>query len=143
MLHCASYGFGFIHRLDVASSGLVLAATTFQGLLWLHLGQGHLQYYCIRLSRPSETHPIHRSTCKRQFQKAVNRIDSHLASSVVLCSSCFPYCDCKCFRRVSCPLLWVGPPARTRDRCGCHRPRMAKGFQDCHRSLDGNIGRDS
>ncbi|CAE7844246.1 unnamed protein product [Symbiodinium microadriaticum] len=45
LLHCASYGFGFIHRLDVASSGLVLAATTFQGLLWL------------------------------QFQKAVNRID--------------------------------------------------------------------
>ncbi|CAE6927214.1 unnamed protein product [Symbiodinium sp. CCMP2456] len=45
VLHCASYGFGFIHRLDVASSGLVLAATTFEGLLWL------------------------------QFQKAVNRID--------------------------------------------------------------------
>jgi len=35
LLHDSSYGFGFIHRLDVASSGLVLIALTMEGLLAL------------------------------------------------------------------------------------------------------------
>ncbi|CAE8603231.1 unnamed protein product [Polarella glacialis] len=35
VLHSSSFGFGFVHRLDVASSGLVLVATTFQGLFSL------------------------------------------------------------------------------------------------------------
>jgi len=35
LLHDFNYGFGFIHRLDVASSGLILAARTYQGLMCL------------------------------------------------------------------------------------------------------------
>jgi len=35
LLHDSLYGFGFIHRLDVASSGLVLTASTTEGLLAL------------------------------------------------------------------------------------------------------------
>ena len=133
LLHCASYGFGFIHRLDVASSGLVLAATTFQGLLWLHLGRRHLEHNC---TRPSSYRPAKAISEGCQSHRSSLGTFRHL----VLCLPCF-YSGGKCLRRVYCPLPWVGPQARTRDRRGCHRPRMAKGVQDCH-PLDGKIGRD-
>mmetsp|Transcript_75556 Transcript_75556/g.171008 ORF Transcript_75556/g.171008 Transcript_75556/m.171008 type:complete len:230 (+) Transcript_75556:361-1050(+) len=35
LLHAKKFGFGFVHRLDVASSGLVLVGTTFEGLFSL------------------------------------------------------------------------------------------------------------
>jgi len=35
LLHSVGYGFGFVHRLDVASSGLVLVGSTFEGLFAL------------------------------------------------------------------------------------------------------------
>eukprot|EP00746_Dinoflagellata_sp_MGD_P140875 gnl/MRDRNA2_/MRDRNA2_74067_c0_seq1.p2 gnl/MRDRNA2_/MRDRNA2_74067_c0~~gnl/MRDRNA2_/MRDRNA2_74067_c0_seq1.p2 ORF type:complete len:221 (+),score=21.52 gnl/MRDRNA2_/MRDRNA2_74067_c0_seq1:394-1056(+) len=35
LVHLPDFGFGFIHRLDVPSSGLVLVATTFEGLYGL------------------------------------------------------------------------------------------------------------
>eukprot|EP00811_Abedinium_folium_P000971 NODE_10890_length_1322_cov_7.774895.p1 GENE.NODE_10890_length_1322_cov_7.774895~~NODE_10890_length_1322_cov_7.774895.p1 ORF type:complete len:264 (+),score=74.93 NODE_10890_length_1322_cov_7.774895:495-1286(+) len=35
LLHAAAHGFGFVHRLDVASSGLVLVGSTFEGLFAL------------------------------------------------------------------------------------------------------------
>ncbi|CAK9018259.1 unnamed protein product [Durusdinium trenchii] len=35
LLYDFNYGFGFVHRLDVASSGLILAARTFDGLICL------------------------------------------------------------------------------------------------------------
>lgn len=35
LLHDNAHGFGFVHRLDVASSGLVLVGTNFEGLFFL------------------------------------------------------------------------------------------------------------
>jgi len=35
LLHSAAFGFGFVHRLDVASSGLVLVGSSFEGLFAL------------------------------------------------------------------------------------------------------------
>lgn len=52
LLYDFNYGFGFVHRLDVASSGLILAARTFDGLICL------------------------------QWQKALCAIDSFLALSL-------------------------------------------------------------
>ncbi|CAE7379469.1 rluD [Symbiodinium pilosum] len=61
VLHLYSYGFGFIHRLDVASSGLVLAATTFQGLLRLQLQKAlnRIDREYIVLCYGLDPHPKH------------------------------------------------------------------------------------
>mmetsp|Transcript_13296 Transcript_13296/g.23922 ORF Transcript_13296/g.23922 Transcript_13296/m.23922 type:complete len:274 (+) Transcript_13296:146-967(+) len=45
LLHSAAFGFGFIHRLDVASSGLVLIGTTFEGLFSLQWQKNLYEIY--------------------------------------------------------------------------------------------------
>lgn len=51
LLHAGAFGFGFIHRLDVASSGLVLVGTTFEGLFSLqwqkNLYEIHREYQVV------------------------------------------------------------------------------------------------
>lgn len=50
LVHCQDFGYGFLHRLDVPSSGLILAATSFEGLYCL---RGQLNTY--RLEREYAT----------------------------------------------------------------------------------------
>lgn len=51
LLHAAAFGFGFVHRLDVASSGLVLVGSTFEGLFALqwqkNLYEIHREYQVV------------------------------------------------------------------------------------------------
>uniref|UniRef100_A0A7S0BA90 Pseudouridine synthase RsuA/RluA-like domain-containing protein n=1 Tax=Pyrodinium bahamense TaxID=73915 RepID=A0A7S0BA90_9DINO len=44
LVHLLEFGYGFLHRLDLPSSGLVLAGTTFEGLYSL---RGQLNTYCL------------------------------------------------------------------------------------------------
>mmetsp|Transcript_65553 Transcript_65553/g.207166 ORF Transcript_65553/g.207166 Transcript_65553/m.207166 type:complete len:322 (+) Transcript_65553:27-992(+) len=44
LVHSLDFGYGFLHRLDVPSSGLILAATSFEGLYSL---RGQLNTYCL------------------------------------------------------------------------------------------------
>merc|ERR1712061_80192 len=44
LVHLLDFGYGFLHRLDIPSSGLVLSATTFEGLYTL---RGQLNTYTL------------------------------------------------------------------------------------------------
>lgn len=44
LVHLLDFGHGFLHRLDIPSSGLILTATTFEGLYAL---RGQLNSYCL------------------------------------------------------------------------------------------------